>query len=188
MHKQRMIRKLAWAAMAGAMLALSSCNAPGNSADGASPDSEAPASQAAAGQPAAPAALPAAPATLPAQVPRSIAPPPAAPRTGDPVAAPSPPVSGPEGRPGLPAQSLGADAGRACRTDSDCAMKDAGSCCGYRPVCVNKDTPTFPEKVKAACANDGRVGICGFAAIDGCQCVGGKCAGVPMMENSVPLQ
>ncbi len=88
----------------------------------------------------------------------------------------------------LPPPSLGADAGRACRSDSDCAMKDAGSCCGYRPVCVSKDTPTFPEKVKAACAQDGQVGICGFPAIEGCQCVAGKCAGVLMMENSVPLQ
>lgn len=188
MHKQRMIRKLAWAAMAGAMLALSSCNAPGNSADDATPDSEAPASQAAAERPAAPAALPAAPATLPAQAAPSIATALASPRTGDPVAAPSSPVSGPQGKPGLPPLSLGVGADRACRTDSDCAMKDAGSCCGYRPVCVNKDTPTFPEKVKAACANDGRVGICGFPAIDGCQCVAGKCAGVPMMENSMPLQ
>ncbi|OGT57785.1 MAG: hypothetical protein A3E01_03415 [Gammaproteobacteria bacterium RIFCSPHIGHO2_12_FULL_63_22] len=97
-------------------------------------------------------------------------------------------MSGPEGKPELPPLSLGVDAGRACRSDSDCAMKDAGSCCGYRPVCVNKDTPTFPEKVKAACAEDGRVGICGFPAIDGCQCVAGKCQGVPMMENSEPLQ
>lgn len=87
-----------------------------------------------------------------------------------------------------PPPSAAGDAGRACRSDSDCAIKDAGSCCGYRPACVNKDTPTFPEKVQAQCAQDGRVGICGFPAIDGCQCVAGKCEGSLMMENSVPLQ
>ena len=97
-------------------------------------------------------------------------------------------MAGPEGKPALPVLSLGADAGRACGNDSDCAVKDAGSCCGYRPVCVNKGTPTFPEKVKAACAKEGRVGICGFQVVDSCQCVAGKCEGVPMMENSVPLQ
>jgi hypothetical protein len=110
------------------------------------------------------------------------------PVASNPAAAPTSPMSGPEGKPGLPPLSLGADTGRACGNDSDCAVKDAGSCCGYRPVCVNKGTPTFPEKVKAACAKEGRVGICGFQAIDGCQCVAGKCEGVPMMENSEPLQ
>lgn len=175
MDTQSMIRNLACAAGLVAMLALSSCNAPGDSAAGAVADSKTPASQAAAGQPAAPAQLPATPAALPAA-------------TAAPVPAPAKPMAGPEGKTGWSPPTLGADPGRACRVDSDCAMKDAGSCCGFHPVCVNKDTPTFPEKVKAACANDGRVGICGFPAIDGCQCVAGKCQGVPMMENSVPLQ
>jgi len=147
MDKLAMIRKLAWAAAAFAMLGLASCNAPGNSPAGATSESDAP--------PATPAAAP---------------------------------LAEPQPQTGLPPPSLGADDGRSCRSDSDCAVKDAGSCCGYRPVCVNKDTPTFPEKVKAACAKDGRVGICGFQVIDSCQCVAGKCEGVPMMENSVPLQ
>lgn len=181
MDKQAMIWKLARAATAVAILALSACSAPGDSATGATTGTDAPAPQPATAQPAAPsvppaAAAPAAPLPSPAPV------------ASDPPAAPTSPMSGPEGKPGQPPLSLGADAGRACRTDSDCAMKDAGSCCGYRPVCVNKDTPTFPEKVKAACAEDGRVGICGFPAIDGCQCVAGKCQGVPIMENSEPLQ
>ena len=64
-----------------------------------------------------------------------------------------------------------------CRTDADCAIKDVGSCCGYRPQCVNKDSPTFPDRVKAKCAKDGRMGICGFPAITGCQCVSGQCKG-----------
>lgn len=167
MGKQRMIRNLAWAAAIVAILALSSCNAPGEPAAGAIAESEAPVAEAGTSQPVAPVKLPAAPEA------------PSAPEA--PEAQPAP---------ALPSPTLAAsdDEDRACRSDSDCAMKDAGSCCGYRPVCVNKDTPTFPEKVKAACAKDGRVGICGFPAIDGCQCVAGKCKGVPMMENSVLLQ
>ena len=168
MDKQAMIRKLAWATMAIAMLALASCNAPGDSPAGATTDANAPTTS----QSTLPATPPrAAPSAVPAQASSPIA-----------------PMAGPEGKPALPPLSLGADAGRACGNDSDCAVKDAGSCCGYRPVCVNKGTPTFPEKVKAACTKEGRVGICGFQAIDGCQCVAGKCEGVPMMENSVPLQ
>lgn len=166
MDKQGMIRILGCVAALVATLALSSCNAPGDSAAGAIVDSDAPAS-------------PASPALAPV--------PPSAP-TAEPKAASVAPLSGPEGKPALPPPSQGTDQGRACRVDADCAIKDAGSCCGFRPVCVNKDTPTFPEKVKAACANEGRVGICGFQAIDGCQCVAGKCAGVLIMENSVPLQ
>ena len=64
-----------------------------------------------------------------------------------------------------------------CKTDADCAIKDVGSCCGYNPRCVNKDSPTFPEQVKASCGKEGRVGICGFPAISSCHCEHGTCAG-----------
>ena len=64
----------------------------------------------------------------------------------------------------------------ACDSDADCAVKDVGSCCGYRPACVNVDAQTFPDQVKARCAADGRMGICGFAPVSGCQCVEGQCA------------
>jgi hypothetical protein len=64
-----------------------------------------------------------------------------------------------------------------CRTDADCAIKDVGSCCGYRPACVNKASPTFPEQVQKQCAKSGRMGICGFPAITGCKCTAGKCEG-----------
>lgn len=74
---------------------------------------------------------------------------------------------------------IGGDPSLSCRTDADCAIKDVGSCCGYNPRCVNKDSQTFPEQVQAKCAKDGRVGICGFPSISGCECVAGKCAGVP---------
>ena len=64
---------------------------------------------------------------------------------------------------------------RSCKTDSDCVVKDVGNCCGYYPACVNVDSPTFPEQVKAACAESGTAGICGFPSISGCQCVEGRC-------------
>ena len=99
------------------------------------------------------------------------------------------PVAGmPEPSPPIERPAPPADAGRTCTTDADCAVKDAGSCCGVRPVCVNKDTPTFPEQVKAKCAKDGRVGTCGFLAISSCQCVAGKCEGVLQSDNGLQVQ
>lgn len=67
----------------------------------------------------------------------------------------------------------------ACRSDADCTVKDIGSCCGYAPACVNIDSATFPDKVKAECASQGMSSICGFAEIAGCQCVEGRCTDVP---------
>jgi len=51
-----------------------------------------------------------------------------------------------------------------CKNDSDCKIKDVGSCCGYRPACVNKDSETFPEAVKAQCGKSGMSGIAAFPA------------------------
>ena len=65
-----------------------------------------------------------------------------------------------------------------CNKDSDCKIKDVGSCCGYRPACVNKDSKTFPAEVKAQCAKDGMAGICGFPSISSCTCTNNKCEGV----------
>jgi len=78
----------------------------------------------------------------------------------------------------------------ACTTDADCAVKDVGSCCGYYPACVNKDSPTFPEQVKAACAASGRSGICGFPSISGCQCVDGRCTAqrAGLLPEGGPIQ
>lgn len=67
----------------------------------------------------------------------------------------------------------------ACTTDADCAVKDVGSCCGYKPACVNKDSPTFPEQVKAECEAQGMSSICGFEEISACQCVENRCAAEP---------
>ncbi|MFY2762791.1 hypothetical protein [Arenimonas sp. MALMAid1274] len=64
---------------------------------------------------------------------------------------------------------------RSCRSDSDCAVKDVGSCCGYFPRCVNKDARTDPAGVRAQCEKDGMSSICGFPEVSGCQCVQGLC-------------
>ena len=65
---------------------------------------------------------------------------------------------------------------QSCKTDADCTVKDVGNCCGYYPACVNVNSPTDPEGVKARCASEGRMGVCGFPAIDSCSCVNGQCA------------
>lgn len=62
-----------------------------------------------------------------------------------------------------------------CRTDADCTVKDIGSCCGYYPACVNINSPTFPERARAICAESGTSGTCGFPAIQQCQCVENRC-------------
>ena len=65
-----------------------------------------------------------------------------------------------------------------CQSNADCAVKNVGNCCGYYPACVNVDSPTFPEQVKAECAASGKSGVCGFPSISACQCVEGRCAAV----------
>jgi hypothetical protein len=74
-----------------------------------------------------------------------------------------------------------------CNTASDCAIKDIGSCCGHYPACVNKDSPTFPEQVKAECEKSGMMSTCGFPSISSCTCTDNKCRGVTgaMAEESL---
>jgi hypothetical protein len=62
-----------------------------------------------------------------------------------------------------------------CRVDTDCAIKDVGNCCGRYPACVNRDSPTFPERVKDECQRKGMAGVCGFPVIEGCACIEGRC-------------
>lgn len=62
-----------------------------------------------------------------------------------------------------------------CRTDADCTVKNVGNCCGYYPACVNIDSPTDPEGVRARCAKEGRVSVCGFPVISACTCRQGGC-------------
>ena len=54
-------------------------------------------------------------------------------------------------------------------------MKNVGNCCGYYPACVNVDSPTDPEGVRARCAKEGRVSVCGFPVISACVCRQGQC-------------
>ena len=64
---------------------------------------------------------------------------------------------------------------RTCRIDSDCVVKDIGSCCGYAPACVHKASATDPEGVRAQCARDGIASTCGFNEITACRCVRNQC-------------
>jgi hypothetical protein len=73
------------------------------------------------------------------------------------------------------ARSSPTEVGVTCRVDADCAVKDVGNCCGYYPACVNKDSPTFPEQVKAQCEASGTASICGFREIASCACNDGRC-------------
>ncbi len=75
-----------------------------------------------------------------------------------------------------------------CKTSSDCKIKDVGSCCGYRPACVNKDSRTFPAEVKAQCGNEGMSGICGFPSISSCTCSNNKCEGVAGSTSEESIQ
>jgi len=72
-----------------------------------------------------------------------------------------------------------------CTTDADCAVKDVGSCCGYAPACVNTNSPTFPEQVKAECAKNDMQSVCGFRDIQGCVCVEGRCEAGPATSGEV---
>lgn len=62
-----------------------------------------------------------------------------------------------------------------CTTDADCSVKDVGNCCGHYPACVNKNSPTFPDQVKAQCEKQGMSSICGYKEITACACVEGRC-------------
>jgi hypothetical protein len=109
-----------------------------------------------------------------------VAPPASAATAPDPVAANPPPREAAAPAPAPASPSL------ACESDADCAVKDVGSCCGYRPACVNAAAETFPEQVKARCAAEGRMGACGFAPVSGCQCVSGKCAALTEAIGPAP--
>ena len=75
-----------------------------------------------------------------------------------------------------PRADASAEVDYACRTDADCEVKNVGNCCGYYPACVNRESPTFPDRVKAECARKGAMGVCGFPEIQGCACVEGRCS------------
>ena len=88
---------------------------------------------------------------------------------------PAPRLDAPPSR--SPADPASVEIDRSCSTDAECTVKDVGNCCGYYPACVNVDSPTDPEGVKAQCAKSGMSSVCGFPAITSCQCVAGQCKG-----------
>jgi hypothetical protein len=59
-----------------------------------------------------------------------------------------------------------------CSVDLDCAIRDVGSCCGYYPRCANVNAV-----FAAPACPPGQAGVCGFPAIDHCECRSGRCAG-----------
>lgn len=81
----------------------------------------------------------------------------------------------PDARVSTDASHDASDPDRSCRTDADCAVKNVGNCCGYYPMCVNKDARTDPEGVRARCEKDGLSSVCGFPEIRGCRCLQGRC-------------
>jgi len=91
-----------------------------------------------------------------------------------PPADPAPPAPSTAGsaRPGVPGVP---ELDRSCRVDSDCVVKDVGSCCGYSPSCVNTAAQPDPKAVQAACAGSGMAGVCGFREIEACACVSNTC-------------
>ncbi len=104
------------------------------------------------------------------------------PAVGAPVATPAPPLPQQQEPVAQVPDTTGnktvidaSNPSRSCKTDSDCAVKDVGNCCGAYPMCVNKDTRTDPGAVRAQCAKDGMASVCGFQEISGCQCVEGRC-------------
>lgn len=105
-----------------------------------------------------------------AQQPIATAPAPA------PVATPV--AQAPESMETAPAPKAADELGRSCNTNSDCAVKDVGNCCGAYPMCVNKDTKTNPAAVRAQCEKSGMASICGFQEVSGCQCVKGQCENI----------
>jgi hypothetical protein len=76
------------------------------------------------------------------------------------------------------ASATAMDVDYSCKVDSDCEVKNVGNCCGYYPACVNVDSPTFPDLVRARCEAEGMMSICGFPEISGCQCVEGRCSNI----------
>jgi hypothetical protein len=95
-------------------------------------------------------------------------------------ASPAQTAGGPTPGTGAPATSPAAPSpptlDLSCRTDADCTVKNVGNCCGAAPSCVNVDSPTDPAAVMAQCQASGRMSVCGFPQITGCQCVEGQCS------------
>lgn len=62
-----------------------------------------------------------------------------------------------------------------CKTDSDCAVKNVGNCCGAFPACVNVNAQPDINLVQKICSESSMAGICGFEEIQSCKCVASQC-------------
>lgn len=118
--------------------------------------------------------------TAPTSTPEAPSAAPAAPHAAERLA--EPPVAAPPAAT-LPTaetapRSDASNPSRSCKTDSDCAVKNVGNCCGAFPSCVNKDAKTDPAAVQAQCAKAGMASVCGFQEVSGCQCVQGECQNI----------
>lgn len=118
--------------------------------------------------------------TAPTSTPEAPSAAPAAPHAAERLA--EPPVTAPPAAT-LPTaetapRSDASNPSRSCKTDSDCAVKNVGNCCGAFPSCVNKDAKTDPAAVQAQCAKAGMASVCGFQEVSGCQCVQGECQNI----------
>jgi hypothetical protein len=98
--------------------------------------------------------------------------------TPAPASAAAPVAQAPDTMETAPTPKSPDEIGRSCNTNSDCAVKDVGNCCGAYPMCVNKDTKTDPAAVRAQCEKEGMASICGFQEVSGCQCVKGQCENI----------
>ena len=120
-------------------------------------------------------------ATTPA--PPSLQPPPTDPAKAPPQTSPIlvVPLSKPASAPPVPVAKTDATTtvNYGCKTSADCAVKNVGNCCGQYPACVNKNSRTFPDQVRAQCTKQHSLGVCGFPSISGCECVAGKCSAQP---------
>jgi len=96
------------------------------------------------------------------------------PQTAD-AARPSKPAP-PKSRP-LPPQRVveTVPLDRSCQADADCVVKDIGSCCGAWPACVNRNSPTDPAAVHAACQKNGQAAHCSRRVLNQCACREGQC-------------
>ena len=151
--------KQGWAALllAGMLLAAAGCMAPGRDSASAGSDELSPAAS-------------------PVQPAPDTAPPPL---QAPPMSDPLPPLPVPDREPPTPPATLPAGGpvqiDTTCTRDADCTIKDVGNCCGYYPACVNVDSPTDPAAVKAQCAREGTMSVCGFPEISSCRCEAGQC-------------
>lgn len=153
-------------------LALAGCAAPQTGSPGAAANDATPARSEPAAQPIAAAPAGSLP-TTPAAAPRS--------KPAPPMSDPLPAQRMPDAKPAPAATAPKLDVG--CKTSADCAVKDVGNCCGYYPRCVNVNAAVDPKAVQAQCARSGMASVCGFKAVEGCECVQGECRDKPMMVD-----